>query len=71
MIDSVLLPPMDMAMSSESACDLGTIVDVAIGNGSFGTLVAAVIAADLVDTLSGDGPFTVFGKWYMIEAAVF
>ena len=53
---------MDMAMSSESACDLGTIVDVASGNGSFETLVAAVTAADLAGTLSSDGPFTVFGK---------
>ena len=38
----------------------GTIVDVAVANGSFTTLVAAVEAAGLVDTLSGDGPFTVF-----------
>lgn len=38
----------------------GTIVDVAVENGSFTTLVAAVQAAGLVDTLSGDGPFTVF-----------
>jgi uncharacterized surface protein with fasciclin (FAS1) repeats len=37
-----------------------TIVDVAIANGSFKTLVAAVKAAGLVDTLSGVGPFTVF-----------
>ena len=36
------------------------IVDVAVENGSFNTLVAAVKAADLVDTLKGDGPFTVF-----------
>ncbi|MEM9579924.1 MAG: fasciclin domain-containing protein [Pseudomonadota bacterium] len=36
------------------------IVDVAVGAGSFGTLVAAVQAAGLVDTLKGDGPFTVF-----------
>ncbi|MCK8079700.1 fasciclin domain-containing protein [Vibrio sp. 1CM24A] len=36
------------------------IVDVAAENGSFNTLVAAVKAADLVDTLKGDGPFTVF-----------
>ncbi|WGV99078.1 fasciclin domain-containing protein [Vibrio sp. YMD68] len=35
------------------------IVDVAVGNGSFNTLVAAVKAAGLVDTLKGDGPFTV------------
>ncbi len=36
------------------------IVDVAASNDSFETLVAAVKAADLVDTLKGDGPFTVF-----------
>jgi uncharacterized surface protein with fasciclin (FAS1) repeats len=37
----------------------GTIVDVAVKNGSFNTLVAAVKAAGLVETLSGKGPFTV------------
>lgn len=37
-----------------------TIVDVAIANGNFKTLVAAVQAAGLVETLSGTGPFTVF-----------
>ncbi|WP_421725789.1 fasciclin domain-containing protein [Bauldia sp.] len=36
------------------------IVDTAVSAGSFNTLVAAVQAADLVDTLKGDGPFTVF-----------
>lgn len=35
------------------------IVDVAVENGSFTTLVAAVQAAGLVETLKGDGPFTV------------
>ncbi len=39
---------------------VGTIVDVASGAGNFTTLVAAVTAADLVETLSGEGPFTVF-----------
>ena len=34
------------------------IVDTAVGAGSFGTLVAAVQAAGLVDTLKGSGPFT-------------
>jgi uncharacterized surface protein with fasciclin (FAS1) repeats len=38
----------------------GTIVEVAVGNKSFSTLVAAVKAAGLVETLSGAGPFTVF-----------
>jgi uncharacterized surface protein with fasciclin (FAS1) repeats len=36
------------------------IVDVAVDAGSFTTLVAAVQAAGLVETLKGDGPFTVF-----------
>ena len=38
----------------------GTIVDVAVENPDFNTLVAAVQAAGLADTLSGPGPFTVF-----------
>ncbi len=36
------------------------IVDTAAGAGNFGTLVAAVEAAGLVETLKGEGPFTVF-----------
>lgn len=36
------------------------IVDTAVNAGSFETLVAAVQAAELVDTLKGEGPFTVF-----------
>ena len=53
----------DMDTAAESKTEqgtLGTIVDVAVGAGSFGTLVAAVTAADLAETLSGPGPFTVF-----------
>jgi uncharacterized surface protein with fasciclin (FAS1) repeats len=37
-----------------------TIVDVAVEAGNFQTLVTALQAADLVDTLKGQGPFTVF-----------
>jgi transforming growth factor-beta-induced protein len=54
-IDAVLLPPSDDAMMEKK-----TIVDVAVADGRFTTLVAAVTAADLVETLSGEGPFTVF-----------
>jgi uncharacterized surface protein with fasciclin (FAS1) repeats len=45
-----------------SSAHAGTkdIVDTAAGAGKFNTLVAAVKAAGLVDTLKGDGPFTVF-----------
>lgn len=39
---------------------MADIVDTAVGAGSFNTLVAAVKAAGLVDTLKGPGPFTVF-----------
>ncbi len=48
------------AMEEEAMEEAGTIVDVAVENGSFNTLVAAVQAAGLVETLSGEGPFTVF-----------
>ncbi|UJP63790.1 fasciclin domain-containing protein [Mongoliitalea daihaiensis] len=37
-----------------------TVVDIAVGSADHTTLVAAVSAAGLVETLSGDGPFTVF-----------
>jgi uncharacterized surface protein with fasciclin (FAS1) repeats len=49
-IDSVIIPPADVA----------SIVDIAVEDGRFNTLVTALKAADLVDTLAGEGPFTVF-----------
>ena len=42
------------------AKDAGTIVDAAVATDDLSTLVAAVKAAGLVDTLAGEGPFTVF-----------
>lgn len=54
-IDSVLLPP-----SEDAAIDKQDIVDTAVADGRFTTLVAAVQAADLGSTLKGEGPFTVF-----------
>lgn len=45
------------AMAQDSTSD---IVDTAVAAGDFTTLVAAVQAAGLVDTLKGEGPFTVF-----------
>ncbi len=45
-VDKVLSPP--------------TVVDVAINNPNFSILVEAVVKADLVETLNGEGPFTVF-----------
>ena len=48
------------AFAAPPAQDEMDIVDTAVANGSFTTLVAAVEAAGLVDTLKGEGPFTVF-----------
>lgn len=48
------------ASAAQAATAKGDIVDVAVGAGSFKTLVAAVQAAGLVDALKGPGPFTVF-----------
>ena len=53
-IDSVLLPPAAAASPTKD------LVDTAVGAGSFKTLVAAVKAAGLVETLKSPGPFTVF-----------
>lgn len=47
-IDAVLIPPVT------------TVVDVIVNSPDHDTLEAAVIAANLAETLSGDGPFTVF-----------
>lgn len=52
-IDSVLLPTAEEAMAK-------SIVDIAVEDGRFTTLVAALQAAGLADTLAGEGPFTVF-----------
>ncbi|MEP1355906.1 MAG: fasciclin domain-containing protein [Tateyamaria sp.] len=46
------------------------IVDIAAGNPDFSTLVAAVQAAGLVDTLKSDGPFTVFAPTNAAFAAL-
>ena len=53
-IDAVLLPPAEEAAAPQN------IVEIAAADGRFQTLVAAVQAAGLVETLSGPGPFTVF-----------
>lgn len=43
-----------------TAASANTIVDIAAGDERFSTLVAAVTAAGLVETLQGEGPFTVY-----------
>ena len=50
----------EKAAKPEAAGATSTVVEIAAGNKDFSTLVAAVKAAGLVDTLSGKGPFTVF-----------
>ncbi len=54
----LVLPQATEASSHRAAPQ--DIVDIAAGNESFATLVAAVQAAGLVDVLKGPGPFTVF-----------
>lgn len=67
-IDAVLLPPAEgEAMDGEMPA---TVVDVAAGNEDFSTLVTALTAAGLVETLSGEGPFTVFAPTNAAFAAL-
>ncbi|MBA4337993.1 MAG: hypothetical protein C0421_04015 [Hyphomonas sp.] len=47
-----------------------TVVDIAVGNPDFSTLVAAIQAAGLAETLSGPGPFTVFAPTNAAFAAL-
>lgn len=53
--DSTTEPP---AMEEETVVDVALAVNASTGE--FSTLIAALVAADLVETLNGDGPFTVF-----------
>nr|WP_321358691.1 fasciclin domain-containing protein [uncultured Draconibacterium sp.] len=56
-VDKVILPP--------------SVVDIAIANENFSTLVSAVVKAGLVDALSAEGPFTVFAPTNAAFAALF
>ncbi|MEJ5316196.1 MAG: fasciclin domain-containing protein [Tenuifilum sp.] len=56
-IDKVILPP--------------TVVDIALANSSFSTLVSALVKAELVETLKGQGPFTVFAPTNDAFSALF
>ena len=63
----------DAAMADAAATEAATpatVVDVATSNPDFSTLVAAVQAAGLVETLSGTGPFTVFAPTNAAFAAL-
>ena len=65
-IDAVLLPPSiteaaaEEAMAEDEMMDVKSIAEIASEDGRFTTLVAALDAAGLVDTLAGEGEFTVF-----------
>ncbi len=58
-VSLVSLVAVQHAQAGCGTCDK-TVVEVAVEADDFNTLVAAVKAAGLVDTLSGEGPFTVF-----------
>ncbi|MGB6219867.1 fasciclin domain-containing protein [Haloferula sp.] len=55
---ALLLPISSHAETAEKPTQ--TVVEIAAGNDSFSTLVAAVKAAELAEALSGEGPFTIF-----------
>ena len=54
-IDAVLIPPMDTVFTIDSS-----VVDIVVGSADHTILETAVIEAGLVETLSGEGPFTIF-----------
>ena len=56
--------------ASAAAENEQSIVQIAVGNEDFSTLVAALQAADLVEALSGEGPFTVFAPTNAAFAAL-
>ena len=56
-LNTIAALPLTLISATSNALD---IVDTAVSAGQFNTLVAAVEAAELVTTLKGDGPFTVF-----------
>ncbi|MFC3881146.1 fasciclin domain-containing protein [Algoriphagus namhaensis] len=59
-----------MEVVEETPVVSNTVVDIAVGSPDHTTLVAAVQAAELAGTLSGDGPFTVFAPTNAAFAAL-
>lgn len=60
-IDTVLVPTsFKLEVAEETMSEEKDIVDIALGNEDFSILVAALQEAELVETLQGEGPFTVF-----------
>ena len=63
MVDSVLIPPEPTTTTTTTPTTttvVPSIVEIALSDENFSTLVAALRAADLVETLQGAGPLTVF-----------
>lgn len=58
--DSTFIPEQEVEDTTQQDYFAGSLVDIAAGNDSFSTLMSAVQAAGLVETLSSDGPLTVF-----------
>lgn len=56
----ILTTAIVMTFTTNTIAQTNTLVDVAVGNKNFSTLVTALKAADLVGALQGEGPFTVF-----------
>ena len=56
--DDPTATPVPPTATPDAQQELGTIAEIAAGDGRFGTLVAALQSADLVETLSGEGPYT-------------
>ncbi len=56
----VVLIALGLSLSAHAARLETDVVDTAVASPDFKTLVTAVVAADLVDTLKSEGPFTVF-----------
>lgn len=60
LITALLVGLVGFALADNHGDMPATVVDIAVNNDGFGTLVAAVTEAGLVETLSSEGPFTVF-----------
>jgi transforming growth factor-beta-induced protein len=59
-IDTVILPPSEEEAMMEAAPAQMDIIDTAVADGRFTTLAIALTEAGLIETLKGEGPFTVF-----------
>lgn len=60
MLAIILVAGMSAGVNANDTNNSSTVVDIAIANPNFSTLVEAVSKANLVEALSADGPFTVF-----------